>query len=362
MSWYSDNLILNVMVGSHSYGLATPESDVDKKGIAFLPVEEFFNMGETPEQHIEEANKGYIEDGEPTDLTIYTVQKYFDLASTCNPNIIEMLFGSKDNLIFVNDIGQKLIDNRDVFLSKKARWSFVGYADSQLKRIKNHRAWLLNPPEKKPTREDYGLPPMPEISKDQRRAFLKLVSNILQRKRDYFDAYLEFQKIYEKIDWQQEMNELDTEDFKEVQTLMKIDDNMMEVLKKETRFERDLTHYGQYTYWKNHRNPKRAELEARSGYDTKHGSHLIRLMIQGKEILESGTLHTDRREVGDVDLLLDIKNGVYSYDDLIKISDGLRKDLDELYVNSNAVPQDTQHEAIRNLYAELIYDIYRIKI
>src|ERR1039458_5020213 len=34
----------------------------------------------------------------------------------------------------------------------------------------------------------------------------------------------------------------------------------------------------QYNGWKAQRNPKRAELEAKFGYDTKHAMHLVRLM------------------------------------------------------------------------------------
>lgn len=36
--------------------------------------------------------------------------------------------------------------------------TFLGYAMAQLKQIKTHRSWLLNPPKSKPLREDFGLP------------------------------------------------------------------------------------------------------------------------------------------------------------------------------------------------------------
>ena len=57
------------------------------------------------------------------------------LLLNCNPNIIEML--GYRNYLILTDIGQKLLDNKKLFLSKKAIASFGGYANQQEHRLLN---------------------------------------------------------------------------------------------------------------------------------------------------------------------------------------------------------------------------------
>ena len=68
-------------------------------------------------------------------------------------------------------------------------------------------------------------------------------------------------------------------------------ENFIAYLQKENAYNRAVQMWEQYNKWKDTRNEKRAALEAKYGYDTKHGMHLIRLMRQCKEILETGTLN-----------------------------------------------------------------------
>ena len=44
---------------------------------------------------------------------------------------------SPDNYLYLNNIGQMLLDNKRLFLSKRAIQSFGGYADAQLRRLQN---------------------------------------------------------------------------------------------------------------------------------------------------------------------------------------------------------------------------------
>lgn len=68
------------------------------------------------------------------------------------------------------------------------------------------------------------------------------------------------------------------------------------------------------------RNPKRADLEAKFGYDTKHASHVLRLCIQGTQLtlhqsMNVGLQHEDKL------LCLDVKLGKYSYDQFKQLAD-----------------------------------------
>lgn len=64
----------------------------------------------------------------------------------------------------------------------------------------------------------------------------------------------------------------------------------------------------------NHRNSKKDQIHL-----LKHSMHLIRLLITGTEILEGKGITTYREK--DKDLLLDIRNGRYSYDEIFEMVD-----------------------------------------
>ena len=70
-----------------------------------------------------------------TDTVFYEFNKFVKLATEMNPNIIEML-GCKDYLVF-NEVGEALLNNVNLFLSKKCIYTFSGYAKDQLRRIEN---------------------------------------------------------------------------------------------------------------------------------------------------------------------------------------------------------------------------------
>lgn len=61
-----NNICLLTLGGSHAYGLETPESDVDIRGIASLKPENI--LGTTPFEQIVEPN---------TDTTVYGLTKIF---------------------------------------------------------------------------------------------------------------------------------------------------------------------------------------------------------------------------------------------------------------------------------------------
>ncbi len=55
----------------------------------------------------------------------------------CNPNTIEILGLDEDQYLIRSALGQELLDNRSMFLSKRAIKSFGGYAGQQLRRLQN---------------------------------------------------------------------------------------------------------------------------------------------------------------------------------------------------------------------------------
>ncbi len=72
-----------------------------------------------------------------TDTVIYTFNKLVKLLLDCNPNTCEILGLDEEQYLIKTDLGQELIDNSGLFLSKRAIKSFGGYADAQLRRLQN---------------------------------------------------------------------------------------------------------------------------------------------------------------------------------------------------------------------------------
>ena len=55
-----------------------------------------------------------------------------------SPNIIEMLGCRAEDYFILNGIGQRVLDNKSLFLSKKAFYTFSGYASAQMKLLSNY--------------------------------------------------------------------------------------------------------------------------------------------------------------------------------------------------------------------------------
>lgn len=298
--WLRKNTIFVTVHGSQAYGTSTATSDVDLKGVA-IPSKEFF-LGAF--KNFEQA-----ESSTPYDMVIYNITKFMALAAACNPNIVEVLHTSEDDWVVTSPEFELLYEHRNDFLSKKARHTFSGYAISQLKRIKTHRAWLLNPPTQKPTRKEYGLMEQRKLSASEMGAMKKLVDDGVA-----------------------------------------IDANAMELYHREQRYQTKLREWQQYQKWKRERNVKRAALEAKYGYDCKHAMHLVRLMRMCKEILEEGVVRVRRP---DADELLAIRNGEWSYDELIEWANNQEKVIENAYVNSN-LPEKTDIEKLNKLCVKLV--------
>ena len=261
------NIILLGLGGSHAYGTSTMNSDLDVRGIALNSKEEILTK----------KNFDQVENKE-TDTVIYSFNKIVDLLAKTNPNCIECLGLKPEHYLHVSSIGQELLDNKDMFLSKKVVHSFGGYASAQLRRLDNKSARNLEQAEKE-------------------AHILKSINNAaLDFKEKFFDYPDDAIKLY-------------------------IDDSVNEEYDKEIFMDVNLTHYPLRDYkgmWSTMNNIIKdyAKLEQTGRnreairYDKlgKHMMHLIRLYLMCLDILERGKIVTYRPEH---DLLIGIRNGDY---------------------------------------------------
>lgn len=126
-----NNIILEGVTGSVAYGLNTANSDVDIKGIYLLPIEYVISLRFDPQDTtIDHTNPDWV---------YHEVGKFMSLAAKGNPTITELLY--LDGYTQLNHIGQKLIDNRKLFLSTRAVMNaYRGYAFGQAKKLSARQA------------------------------------------------------------------------------------------------------------------------------------------------------------------------------------------------------------------------------
>lgn len=127
-----DRVIMIGLGGSHAYGTNIETSDLDVRGCTLNSKEEILT-NQNFEQFVDER----------TDTTIYAFNKLVSLLCNCNPNTIEMLGLKPEHYLYLSPIGKELMDNKQLFLSKKAAQAFGGYATAQLRRLDNKAARLV---------------------------------------------------------------------------------------------------------------------------------------------------------------------------------------------------------------------------
>jgi predicted nucleotidyltransferase len=326
VSWLTSRTILLVRHGSHAYGLATETSDEDFKGAAIPPKDYHFGFAKKFEQ---------AEQNDP-DLVVYDLKKLFVLAAECNPAIIEVLWTEP---LVETPLGARLRAERAAFLSKKAKHTFSGYALAQLKRIRTHHRWLAQPPSAPPTRGELGLPERTVIPKDQLLAAQAAIEKkVGEWELDFLhevDAagrQLLQTKMAEVL---AEMKVASDERWAAAARTLGYEENFLALLDRERRFAGAQRDWEQYMRWKKERNPARAALEEKHGYDTKHAMHLVRLLRMCREILTRGEVIVKRP---DRDELLAIRAGAWSYDELVAWADREDKALEALYASSPLPP------------------------
>ena len=281
--------------GSYAYGTNNEGSDIDFRGVTLMMPSDLLGLTEF-EQY----------EDDKTDTVIYAFNKLVKLLLDCNPNTCEMLGLDEEQYLIKTDLGQELIDNSRLFLSKRAIKSFGGYADAQLRRLQNAIARDTLP------------------QNDREKHILKSVMNALDDfNRRNIASDKGSVKIY--ID-QAENSELETEIFVDADYKHLPLRDYTDMWGTMRTVVRDYDKIGK-------RNKKKDD-----NHLNKHAMHLIRLFMMAIDILEKGEIRTHRTE--DLPLLLAIRKGEYMQEDgtfsaaFYDILDEYERKLDEVSIKT----------------------------
>ena len=120
--------ILKGLVGSHAYGYATPESDKDWMTVYVGGIDSYFGLKRADTSHSV---------SEDVDVTDYEFKKFVSLCCNFNPNVIPLLFLKKESYDSItNEFGLRLVQAKNLFLTKRCYNSLRGYATSQEKKAR----------------------------------------------------------------------------------------------------------------------------------------------------------------------------------------------------------------------------------
>ena len=299
--------------GSHAYGTNNENSDVDIRGVATRTTRSILT-GSDFEQVVDVD----------TDTTVYSLDKIVKLLCSCNPNTIEMLGLKPEHYIYLSDVGKKLIENRHLFLSKRAIHSFGGYANAQLRRLENKSARLVSQSQQ----EAHILKSIEHASVEFKTMFLEVPEDAIKlyidkSPRDDYDTEI-FCDIL--------LHHYPLRDYKGMMN------TMGEIIK---------------SYAKIGKRNEKAIAHDKLG---KHMMHLVRLYLMCFDILEQGEIVTYREK--EHDFLMSIRNGEFldenrqPIEEFYKIVNEYEKKLDYLKEHTT-LPDEVNMSKVMDLVAEI---------
>lgn len=269
-----NNLILKTKTGSFLYGTDTKTSDKDYVGVFIPPVEYYIRTKTAKEVDLSTMDKN--NDGRNSsnaiDFKVYEFSKFIKLLSECNPNILELVFSNEYEVI--SDLGMEIVNNRSLFVHKGLYKKFIGYSLSQ-----KHRMMIRS---------------------DNYSALEEVLEFLL--KGDNPSKTFSMLSYNENIKTYASSVSIGDLSFPMSSGVSKAIDCIRERLSKATN---------------------RSDLITKYGYDTKFASHSIRILLECIELLDTGELSFPLKCRN---YILDIKNGRYSLEEIIKASESLEKE------------------------------------
>lgn len=336
----SQKLILfEVISGSKSFGINTPTSDTDIKGVYYLPKEKFFGLDYIPQIS-----------NETNDEVYYEIGRFVELLIKNNPNILEILASSEDCILYKHPLMEHL--KIEDFLSKLCKDSFAGYAVTQIKKARGLNKKIVNPmPKEKKSLLDfcYFLRGYETVSANtfleendfnQKQCGLVNLPNL----KGMFALFYDCDKTlgYKGIIQKESSNEVSLSSIPKGEKLIGY------LSCNQDGYSKYCKEYTEYWSWIEKRNEDRYNTNQQHGknYDSKNMMHTIRLLQTAEQILSTGKLNI---RVSNREELLDIKTGNREYDDLLEMADNLIVSIESHYLTSNLPDKPDEGKAIQTL-------------
>ena len=381
------------IAGSHSQNLNGPDSDEDFHGVYFTDLDKLLGLGDDYQEEVSDDKH---------DETYHEFGKWMRLLSKGNPNALESLF-VPENLVVgeINPAIQKVIYNRDKFVSKEVVRALSGYAFNQIKKARGLNKKIVKPVKERKDVLDFcytfkgqGSQPMKDFLKrwnlDQKYCGLVNIPNMPDMYGVYYDfaAYFHFEGIDSALDRYEcvkdfygadadvylrdiqrrilekefygysgivQPDEIDRSNTVRLSSIPKDDEPICTMSYNKDAYTCHCREYREYQEWVKDRNQKRYSKAEEAGYNQKNMCHCVRLLTMAKEISEDKGFILWRTD--DRDFLMGIKNGDYTYEYLIDYATKLLDEVNENLPKSN-LPDEVDKDFVNELLIECRKEYY----
>ncbi|TAF63130.1 MAG: nucleotidyltransferase [Cytophagales bacterium] len=344
----NQKIILECISGSKAYGLDTPTSDTDIKGVFLLSQKEFYGLEYTPQVS-----------NETNDVVFYEFRRFMELLSLNNPNILELLNTPSEHVIFKHPILQCI--EPSTVLSRLCKDTFGKFAYTQIKKAKGLNKKILNPM----TLERKNLLHFCYINHEQGAipllAFLEhnqwqpehcgLVG--IPHMKNLYGLYYDKQANFNGIIKQENATEVS------LSSVAKELKPMAFLYFNKEGYSAYCKEHREYWQWVEKRNEERYQNTKSHGknYDAKNMMHVFRLLEMAHEIATENKINVKRPNR---EFLLEIKAGNYEYEALLEMAEQKRKAMEKAFEQSN-LPEKPNREFLNALTYEIRKALYQEK-
>lgn len=385
-------LLYEYIRGSHLYNLQTEDSDVDSSGVFITKHENLLGLGLDFQELVAD---------ERNDTTWYEIGKFMSMLITSNPSVIESLFVPEDKVLTKpHPALEPLFANRDAFVTKQCFNPFIKYAIEQIRKARGLNKKIVNPVTERLTPFDFaytfykqgstkiknwlenrglnkdfcGLVRIPNMHDtygvyyDWGAHFeannIKSASDFIHTGGKAFEFAVEFYDLLFKEngvkEWFDKNKEvihyrgmcLENSTDMRGSSVSKGEKPLVHMVYNESGFKDHCKKYKEYKDWERDRNPKRYESNLNKNYDSKNMMHCMRLMHMGYEIASGQGIILDRNVAGDRELLMNIRNHKFEYDELMEIVTADEAKLHEAVAKST-IKESVDIDTVENVLLEI---------
>lgn len=119
-----DCILFETIVGSQAYGTNTASSDIDKKFVYILPLDNILGN-----KYIEQLNVN-------KDYTGWEIRRFLELIQSNNPTCLELLASPEDCIVSKHRLFDEILNRKNEFITKTCKDSFGGYARQQINKAR----------------------------------------------------------------------------------------------------------------------------------------------------------------------------------------------------------------------------------
>ena len=343
-------LLFESISGSRAYGLATPTSDTDIRGVFVLPEEAYFGL-----HYVEQISN------ESQDIVYYELKRFVELLAKNNPNMLELLHMPADCIRYQHPLYSHF--RAEDFLSRLCKDTFAGYALTQVKKARGLNKKIVNPvaPERKSVLDfcyvvqGQGSVPVTEFLEErglrQEEIGLSKIPHMHELYGMYYQPAVPLpEERFRGIVQREAANDVSLSSIpKGLEPLAVMSFN-------KSGYSKHCKDYKEYWAWVEKRNDARYQTTLSHGkkYDSKNMMHTFRLLDMAEAIAREGKIQVRRPNR---EYLLGIKSGALDYEELLVQAEQRIAGMEALYAQSS-LPETPDVDRVERILVDVRKKFY----